>query len=188
VPVAPVAGNEKLSAALERIGARHYNNWMRLHRELTNLPRAIPSSIDVREIGPSEGAAFGAIVAAGFGYPPAIAPIAQQVVGRPHWRHYLAFENGAPIAAAAMYVSGEAAWFGFAATAEAWRGQGAQSALICRRLADAAADGCTSVSVETSEDVIEKNAPSFRNLRRLGFEVAYRRPNYLWTRGGHAGT
>ena len=30
---------------------------------------------------------------------------------------------------------------------------------------------------------VTRDAPSFRNLRRLGFEVAYRRPNYLWTAG-----
>ena len=54
--------------------------------------------------------------------------------------------------------------------------------LVRRRLADAAALGCRSVSIETAEDTIARDAPSFRNLRRLGFEVAYARANYLWTR------
>jgi ribosomal protein S18 acetylase RimI-like enzyme len=47
---------------------------------------------------------------------------------------------------------------------------------------DAADAGCRWVSVETAEDTVTKDAPSFRNLRRLGFEVAYRRPNYLWVK------
>lgn len=82
-----------------------------------------------------------------------------------------------------MYVSGEAAWFGFAATDAAHRRRGAQQGAIVRRLEDAAKAGCTWVSVETAEDTVTKDAPSFRNLRRLGFEVAYTRPNYLWSRG-----
>ena len=41
------------------------------------------------------------------------------------------------------------------------------------------------VSAETAEDTITRDAPSFRNLRRLGFEVAYRRPNYIWLRLPH---
>jgi hypothetical protein len=47
---------------------------------------------------------------------------------------------------------------------------------------DAAGDGCRWVSVETAEQTPEREAPSFRNLTRLGFTVAYRRPNYLWLR------
>jgi hypothetical protein len=35
---------------------------------------------------------------------------------------------------------------------------------------------------QTAEDTVSRDAPSFRNLRRLGFEVAYARPNYLWVR------
>jgi ribosomal protein S18 acetylase RimI-like enzyme len=86
-----------------------------------------------------------------------------------------------------MYVTGKAAWFGFAATDAAHRRRGAQQALIVRRLKDAASAGCRWVSVETAEDTVTRDAPSFRNLRRLGFEVAYRRPNYLWSRpsAGH---
>ena len=87
-----------------------------------------------------------------------------------------------PIAAAAMFIAGEAAWFGSAATDAAHRRRGAQQALVVRRLHDARQAGCTWVSVETAEDTVTRDAPSFRNLRRLGFTIAYRRPNYLWTR------
>jgi ribosomal protein S18 acetylase RimI-like enzyme len=79
-----------------------------------------------------------------------------------------------------MYVSDRAVWFGFAATDAAYRNRGAQRALVLRRLHDAAAMGCSWVSVETAEDTAVRDAPSFRNLRRLGFDVAYTRPNHLW--------
>jgi ribosomal protein S18 acetylase RimI-like enzyme len=182
VPVAPADGNEDLSRALQERGLRHYNNWMRLSRELGDLPEAPESDLVVREIEPDSAAAFGRIVATAFGYPPEVAPLTEHVVGRAGWRHYLAYDGTEPVAAGAMYLSGAAAWFGFAATASTHRKRGAQSALVVRRLADARAAGCTSVSVETAEDSVVKDAPSFRNLRRLGFEVAYTRPNFLWMR------
>jgi ribosomal protein S18 acetylase RimI-like enzyme len=183
VQVAPVEGHEALVSHLEERGLRHYNNWMRLVRDLSEPGELSSDSgeIDVRQVGGADAAVFGEIVATAFGYPPSIAPLVGQAVGRRHWCHYLAFDNDAPIAAAAMYVAGDAAWFGFAATDAGHRRRGGQRALVLRRLSDAAQAGCRWVSVETAEDTVTRDAPSFRNLRRLGFEVAYRRPNYVWT-------
>jgi hypothetical protein len=185
VQVAPTGASDGLGVRLERLGLRQYNNWMRLWRSLDDLPRASESSatsLDVRRIGSAHADVFGSLVATAFDYPPALAPITSQTIGRPHWHHYLAFEDDTPIASAAMYVAGSAAWFGLAATDVAYRRRGAQHALIVRRLQDAADAGCKWVSVETAEDTVTRDAPSFRNLRRLGFEVAYTRPNYLWVK------
>jgi GNAT superfamily N-acetyltransferase len=190
VPLAPTNGHENLGSRIERLGLRHYNNWVRLRRDLddlTDLPTAPSTPLDVRRVDSSDAHAFGHLVATAFDYPPAIAPLAAQPIGRPRWYHYLAFEGHAPVASGAMYVTGQAAWFGFAATDATHRRRGAQQALIVRRLKDAASAGCRWVSVETAEDTVTRDAPSFRNLSRLGFEVAYRRPNYLWSRpsAGH---
>jgi hypothetical protein len=185
VPVAPVDGHEAIAVRLERFGLRHYNNWVRLSRDLDDVEELHGTSsaaIEVRQIGHEGAEPFGRIVAEAFGYPPPIARLSAQTIGRLHWQHYLAYAESTPIAAAAMYVAGEAAWFGFAATDAAQRRRGGQQALVIRRLKDAAAAGCRWVSVETAEDTVTRDAPSFRNLRRLGFDVAYRRPNYLWVR------
>jgi GNAT superfamily N-acetyltransferase len=181
VPVAPIEGSD-LPERLDRLGIRHYNNWIRLRRGLDDIPEASGPGPAVREIGPEDADAFSEIVAAAFGYPPEIAPLTGATVGRPGWRHYLSYEGLRPIGAAAMYVAGEAAWFGFAGTDEAYRGRGSQTALVIRRMRDAADAGCRWVSVETAEQTPAKEAPSFRNLLRLGFTVAYRRPNHLWKR------
>lgn len=47
---------------------------------------------------------------------------------------------------------------------------------------DAARLGCKWVSAETAEETPERDVSSFRNVIRLGFSVAYRRPNCLWIR------
>lgn len=182
IPVAPVNGHDGVKEALVSKGLRHYNNWIRLSRTVEDIPDDATADVEVREIDRGSADIFGKIVATAFGYPEAVAPISGQTVGRPGWRHYLAYGGEAPIAAAAMYISGEAAWFGFAATDAAHRKRGAQRALVVRRLRDAAALGCSRISVETAEDGVLKDAPSFRNLRRLGFEIAYTRPNYIWSR------
>jgi hypothetical protein len=52
--------------------------------------------------------------------------------------------------------------------------------LLARRIADAKTLGVKRLVVETAEDTTDRRAPSFHNLRRLGFELAYVRPNYLW--------
>jgi hypothetical protein len=185
VQLAPVDGHERLGSDLERRGLRHYNNWMRLHRALHDLPAASEEGPAVRRIDASRADLFARLVSSAFGYPPALTPIVAQAVGRPGWHHYLASDGERPIGGAAMYVCGPTAWFGFAGTSQEQRRRGAQHALICRRLADAAALGCTHVSIETAEDTVTRDAPSFRNLRRVGFDVAYRRPNYIWERETH---
>jgi GNAT superfamily N-acetyltransferase len=182
IQVAPVNGYDRVNELLASRGIRHYNNWVRLSRAVSDIPADIPTDLDVRQIDRESAGIFGEIVAAAFGYPTSVAALPGQTVGRPGWRHYLAYADGTPIASAAMYVSGDAAWVGFAATEAAHRNRGAQRALVIRRLADAAALGCSHVSVETAEDGVVKDAPSFRNLRRLGFAIAYTRPNYLWVR------
>lgn len=185
VQVAPIEGSEEVETWLRDSGLRHYNNWVRLSRELVELPDASPSALTVRLIGAEEGETFSRIVSRAFGFPPAVTSLVRCPIGRPGWRHYLAYDGNEAIGGAAMFLAGESAWFGLAGTAAERRGRGAQTALVIRRLEDAAAEGCRWVSVETAEQTPDRVAPSFRNLRRLGFSAAYIRPNYLWTRPSH---
>ena len=58
-------------------------------------------------------------------------------------------------------------------------GRGAQSALIARRIRDAAAAGCDCLMVETAQEREDYPVPSYHNLLKFGFQVAYMRPNYI---------
>jgi hypothetical protein len=84
-----------------------------------------------------------------------------------------------PIAGAALYVRGQQGWFGLGATMESDRRRGAQTALLARRLRDAAADGCVWASADTLVDTADRPNPSYRNMRRAGFATLYERPNFL---------
>jgi GNAT superfamily N-acetyltransferase len=123
--------------------------------------------------------AWATILEHSFGHGDASIEWQASTVGRPRWTHYLASLEGLPVGCAAMFVDGDTALFSFAGTLETHRGRGIQSALIARRMRDAAQLGCAWAVVETAEDRPEKPAPSYRNLRRLGFELLYLRPNWV---------
>jgi GNAT superfamily N-acetyltransferase len=113
--------------------------------------------------------------------PDVLDPWLSAMVGRPGWDHYAAWDGEQLVATGAVFVAERTAWFGFAATLEGHRSQGAQSALITRRFAAALARGCDWVVTETAEQTTERLAPSYKNLQRLGFTEAYRRDNYVVT-------
>jgi hypothetical protein len=90
----------------------------------------------------------------------------------PRLRRYLAYLDGRPAAAGALYVAGRQCYLAGAATIPALRGRGGQSALIRRRLQDAAA---------VADQVVVTTAfgsPSQANLERLGFAMVHTRA--LW--------
>lgn len=179
VQLSPYARPAALPRWLAARGLVCYNHWMKLYRGVDDVP-AVDTALRVVAVDAVGAGDFARIVTGAFDMPAALEPWMAAAVGRPGWRHYLACDGAEPVATAALYVDGEAGWMGFASTLPAWRRRGAQSALIARRLHDARALGCRYVVVETADDLPDRRAPSFHNLSRLGFRLAYRRPNYLW--------
>lgn len=178
VPVAPHSQPAALAAWLEGRGLTAGYAWMKFRRSCAEAPRA-KTELEIRVVGAELGDAFGRVVAEGFGLPPAVAPWVAAIPGRERWVCVMAFEDAAPVAAGAAYVSGEYAWLGFGATLPAYRRRGAQSALLARRLDEAAARGAQVAVTETGERLPDKPSHSYRNILRAGFEEAYLRQNYM---------
>jgi hypothetical protein len=66
------------------------------------------------------------------------------------------------------------------ATLTQYRNRGGQSALLAARIEDAIAAGCRYLVTETWEEhPPESINPSYHNMLRMGFELAYARANYL---------
>lgn len=178
VPFSPAAEPERAREWLLARGLTRYNRWAKLERGVDSIPEA-RTEARIEEIGPEHAGAFGRVLREGFGLDPGLEPWLAALVGRRGWRNYLGFEGKEAVGTGSLYVKGEWASLGFAATLPRARGRGVQSALIVRRIADANAMGCRHLSVETAEDKPDKPAPSFHNLTRLGFRIAYFRDNYL---------
>jgi GNAT superfamily N-acetyltransferase len=174
----PLAKPSRLTAMLQSRGLHHYNNWIKLYRKAEPLPPA-KTDLRIESIGSEHGPAFAEIVTSCFGWPEIMNPWIAGFVGRHRWLFYMAFDKDKPAATAASFIDGNYAWIDFAATLPEYRAKGAQSALAERRVRDIIDLGCEWLVVETAEETPEKSAPSYRNMVRLGFAIAYARPNYV---------
>jgi hypothetical protein len=166
-------------ARLELRGLVAAGAWTKFVRDPAQPPAA-RTDLSIQTVGPAQAMDFGATVAAGFGAPPPFAGWAAGLVGRPRWTTYVAYDGRTPAAAAALYLQDGLAWLGLGCCLPAWRGRGAQSALLARRIADAGAARARAVVTETGSPPPgeEDRHPSYRNIRRAGFAPAYERINY----------
>lgn len=178
LPVAPQSRPAALASWLENRGFTKGYAWMKFSRACAGAKRS-PCDLEIRFAGRELAAAFGRVIVAGFGLPHAIAPWIGALAGRAGWVCVMAFDAGAPVAAGAAYVKDGYAWLGLGATLASHRGRGAQSAIIERRLDEAAARGARVAVTETGERLPDKPSNSYRNILRAGFEERYLRQNYL---------
>jgi GNAT superfamily N-acetyltransferase len=179
VPLTPgLRGSDAAEAWLQAQGFQHGYAWMKFVRD-PHPPRfPTPEGVEVAELAGPDEEPFGAIAAVGFGMPSWAADFFANLPGREGWRCYVARVEGEAQACAAMVIEDGIAEFGVAATLEQARGRGCQTALLHRRIRDAAEAGCRTLFVETGERVPDRPSGSYRNILRAGFEEAYLRPNW----------
>ena len=180
VQVAPTARPPELLDWLEAAGYRpSEDRTVTLWHGLDALPEAT-SSLRVERIGPDRAHEFARLHATASGLPEVVAPLAEGIVGRDGWTCYLGFDGELPVTTAALYVEGTWAWLGFGATLPSHRGRGGQSAMFARRLRDAKAAGVRWAITETGAETPDEPVnPSYRNMRRAGFQLAYERRNHV---------
>lgn len=174
VHVAPgAAGLQRMCEARGLVA--HPRTWAKFVRD--NTPAAASTDLDVREISPREADAFGGVVSQTYGLPAAAARWVSALPGRANWHCVTAFDGATPVAAGAVYVNGPAAWLGLGATLPSHRRRGAQSALLAARINTAARHGCKIITTETGVPHPGEAGPSYRNIQKAGFRIAYLRPN-----------
>lgn len=154
----------------------HARTWAKFVRG-PDKPEA-RTSLAIERIGREDAAAFGSVASKAFGMPPLTAEWLASIVGRPRWHCFMACEGGVPIAAGVAFIDGKAAWLGIGGTLASHRGRGAQSALLAARIEAAAREGCTVLTTETGVPHPGEAAPSYGNIQRAGFRLAYARPNF----------
>jgi GNAT superfamily N-acetyltransferase len=152
---------------------------MKFQRPLAAAVSVPACDLDVRVVAAESAAAFGQVVCEGFGLQAQVAPWVAQLPGRAGWTCVMALDGALPVAAGAAFVKGRHAWLGFGTTLASHRRHGAQSALLARRLQEAAAQGAQVAVTETGQRLPDKPDNSYRNILKAGFVEAYLRPNYL---------
>jgi GNAT superfamily N-acetyltransferase len=154
----------------------HPRPWAKFARD--GSPAAeVATVLQSREVGRDDADRFGETVAEGFGMPQIMGDWLSALPGRDKWRCFVAFDDEAPVGAGALFIDGANAWLGMGATLAAHRGRGAQPAILAARIEAARAAGCQILSTETGIPGAGEAGPSYRNIHRAGFLIAYPRPN-----------
>ena len=167
-----------LAGRLEARGFEPGYAWMKFRRGVEPLPEP-QTSLRVEELGGERGAAFGSVVARGYGMPDFFADWFAAAAGVPQLRLLLALEGDEPAGAGALFVGDGLGWLGLAATLPEHRRKGAQGAILAARIRAAGEVGLGALATETGERLPDRQSNSYRNLLRAGFEEQYVRANYL---------
>lgn len=180
INVSPVAAPANVDEILSDKGFRHYNNWAQMSYELPKEIEPLQSDLDARPAHKEDKETFAYIINLAFGWPGYAGELVAASIGSPGWIHFIIYEGEEAISAAAMYAAGEIGSLVIGGTLEKHRGKGAQKLLINYRSRKAIEAGCKYLVTETAEDTPEKPSPSFRNMIKSGFELAYIRPNWIY--------
>lgn len=167
-----------LEEALVARGFQPAYAWMKF-RHAGSAPAPPACALPVRELGAGDGAAFAAVVARTYGLDGAALDWLAALPGRSRWTCLAVCDNGRPVATGVVYVDGDHAWLGFAATLPEARRRGAQGALLALRIEAARGRGAHVIVTETGENVAGKPSDSYRNIQRAGFVEAGLRAHWL---------
>jgi hypothetical protein len=157
---------------LERGYAAGYP-WMKFRRDVSPAPQ-VTTELGVEET--TDADAFSAVIAEAFGIPVG-SGFFGGVVGWPGWTLFLARAGDDIAGAAALFLEDGVGWLGIGGTRPAFRGKGAQNALIAARIEHGRALGARAFTTETGERVADRPSGSYRNILRGGFIETYVRAN-----------
>jgi len=177
--IAPGSRAQALQAKARTLGLKPLERvWVKFARGAAPAPTPA-TGLGIVEVTRGEAMEFAEAVVAGFGMPPTLAPWLAAIVGRTGWRAYVARDGGKAVGGAAMFVADGGAWLGIGAVRAEARRRGGQGALLARRIADGLAEGARWFATETGKPLADEPHPSFSNIQRAGFAIAYERAN--WT-------
>ena len=168
-------------------GYGHYFSWVKWWRD-ASPPPPVSTTLRIARAAPTDADAVAELVTTVFAQPPSSGRAAAQKIGAPEWRHFLAWDDTTPVAIAATHIAGEGAWFGITGTLPAYRRRGAQLALLAARIDAAREAGCRLLVVETGPDSPERPNPSYHNVQRAGFQIAYERASWVYPDPGRQGS
>jgi GNAT superfamily N-acetyltransferase len=169
ITVDPEAGldSELLARGYVRTGA-----WQKFTRGVE--PHSAQTELEITDARSREDVA--AFLQRAWGVPPPEAEWMSLVFDHPDWHCFVAYDGKEPVGGGMLYVLGDAAWVGVAATQPEYRGRGVQNAMFAARFDRARELGLRTLITETG--ITEPPGPSYRNMLRAGFEPTYERPVY----------
>lgn len=177
ISLCPEIQNEQFIRWLTNRNFSIVNHWVKMVRD-TSPPRPANCDLRVEPVGRDQAKIAADIIIAGFELPELLKPIFSSFVCADFNRSYIAWEGDTPAAVGILSLVDEIGHLNSAATLPEFRGRGAQSAIMARRIQDGIKLGCKSFVTETWDPGGEVNH-SYNNMLRQGFNLVYRRPNWV---------
>lgn len=176
--VAPGPLQARTEAHLTRAGLQpHERRWVKFWRPTEPAPR-VATALTIVPVDRTSADRFADAVLAGFGMPPMLKPWLAALPDRRGWHCFMALAGDVAVAGAALRIAGGIGWLGIGATRPEHRQKGAQSALLAARIEAGLARGVEGFTTETGRPLPGEPGPSFANIKRAGFRIAYDRPNW----------
>jgi GNAT superfamily N-acetyltransferase len=181
--LAPGASPRDWPDLLSDYGAVPGGTWVKFAGDTGPRPE-VPTDLKIDVLGREHAREFARVMCTGFRMP-LDSPLPRWFGGLPGWTAagftaYGAWDGQDLVATGSLFVHEGVATLAGAATLPSHRGRGAQTALMVRRIRDAAAAGCGVVTCETGSEARDSPNPSLHNMRRLGLTELYERRNWLW--------
>lgn len=139
----------------------------------SDMLRQPPSELTVREIDVDHAREFANIAGEAFNLSQATRRLVEALVPRPDWHMYMSFHGDSPAGTGALFFRDGVGYLNWAATACKFSCRGGQTLVLWKRITEAIGMGCdllTTTIGETGED----SRTSCRNVRKVGFQEAYR--------------
>lgn len=180
VNLSPRAMPESIPLWLESRGLATFFHHLP-HGRAAGSPPDSGSSLFVREVEPESAAVWSHVAMAETEDATSPHQFAwhEACVGRAGWTQVLAMQGESAVAAATMFMQGDAAWLGHARTLSSHRRMGAQRALLAARIRIATHRGAKWLATETGPDWPDVARESLRNVRWAGFAPLHERPSWI---------
>lgn len=183
--LAPEVLPEDWDAICRKYGLERQTTVLKVVRD-DSAVEPVETSLRIDAIDPADKDAVNAWTAVqveGFQMPDPdglLAGMLAAITDVPGFTCYAAWDGDKLVATAGLYVEGRAGQLVSAATLPDYRGRGAQSALIARRVQDGLDAGVRWFSVEVAKPAEGEENPSLNNVERGGFKVLYDRDVWIW--------
>lgn len=179
VPVSPMAQPDQVTDWLKARDFKNMYSWVKMYRG--NEPASSsPTDLKIISIGKQHADSFATVALTAFEMPSEFHSFMSGPISKPGWHHYLGYDGKQPVSAAAMFVKDDVGWLGYGCTLDSHRRRGGQGAMFERRITDGLAFGCKWFITDTWKETSEDPNPSYHNMLRAGFKLAYARPNYVF--------
>jgi hypothetical protein len=176
--VAPGPLQARSEAHIARAGLRlHERRWVKFWRP-AEAPPPVATALTIIPVDRTSADRFADAVLAGFDMPLMLKPWLAALPGRAGWHCFMALAGDVAVAGAALHIADGIGWLGIGATRPEHRQKGAQSALLAARIEAGLALGGEGFTTETGRPLPGEAGPSFANIQRAGFHIAYDRPNW----------